>query len=469
MGYEIEPNYNQQWLLPPSLEELLPASHPARLVREFIDAVDLEKMGFQVRKAETGRPHYAVHVLTKVIVYGYMNKVRSTRGWEKACLNDIGMLWLTGMNYPDHTTLWRCWNDNRQGLRKLFKQLLQVAMAANLVGLVMHAVDGTKILSAASEGNGWHRVKLQEKLKRLERAIDEIMKQTEQAGVEGGECRLPEQFQQRDQLRQMIQQQLRELDAAEREHLNPQDRDARVMKCGALNQFAYNAQAVVDQQGQLIVGADVVTDESDNYQLVPMLEQVKENLGEVADQTVADAGYKATTQLGKAEQNNYSVMVNLHEPTAEEQPYHASRFVYDATKDECICPRGEVLGFERTKLRDKVEPYTVRVYRCSSFESCPVRWQCSSSVEGRTVQIHPDHAALVHQREKQRDEAMRQLLRQRGATVEPVFGWIKEAMGFRRWSFRGLEKTQTQWSVICMAVNLRRLYKHWAEGNLRFA
>jgi len=433
----------------------------------------LEKLGFQAQVAETGRPAYAVSLQIKVILYGYMNRVRSTRGWERACYNDIGMLWLTGMSYPDHTTLWRCWDENRAGLRKLFRQLLQIATAADLVGMVLHAVDGTKILSKASEQQAWHRTSLEEKLKRLDQAIDEIMKQTEQTAsdVSNGGHQLPEPLQQRQRLREMVQKQLSELNAQDRDHLNPQDPDARVMKCGARKQFAYNAQAVVDEQSQLIVAADVVTDESDNYQLTPMLDQVKANLGQVAQLSVADAGYLVTTQLAEAEQKGYPAMVNLQEPLqdAAGQPYHASRFVYDAAKDQCICPRGEALPFDHTKVRNKVQAYTVRVYRCQSYETCPVRWQCSSSHTGRTVQIHPNHDALVRQREKHRDEAMRAALKKRGSTVEPVFGWVKEAMGFRRWTFRGLEKVQTQWVVLCTAMNLGRLCKSWSEGNLRFA
>jgi hypothetical protein len=300
------------------------------------------------------------------------------------------------------------------------------------------------------------------------------MKQTEQSASDTGSVgyQLPEQLQQREQLREMIRQQLVALNAEDRDHLNPKDPDARVMKCGARNQFAYNAQAVVDNQSKLIVAADVVTDESDNYQLTPMLDKVKANLGEVAQLTVADAGYLVTTQLAEAEQKGYATLVNLPEPLqdAANHPYHASRFVYDAANDQCICPRGEVLRFDRSKVRDKVQPYTVRVYRCQNYENCPVRWECSPSRTGRTVQILPNHDALVRQREKHRDEAMRVALKKRSATVEPVFGWAKEAMGFRRWTFRGLEKVQTQWLVLCTALNLARLYKHsWSKGNLRFA
>jgi len=473
MSNVIEADYQQQWLFPPSLEDLVPAGHPARLVREFVDALDLEKLEFNTEVADTGRPAYAVSLQIKVILYGYMNRVRSTRGWERACLNDIGMLWLTGMNYPDHTTLWRCWNDNREALRKLFRQLLQIATAANLVGMVLHAIDGTKIWSSASEQRGWHRRNLEEKLKRLDQAIDEIMKQTEQSASDAnsGGHQLPEPLQQREQLREMVRKQLSDLNAADRDHLNPQDPDARVMKSGGRKQFAYNAQAVVDEQSKLIVAADVVTDESDNYQLTPMLDEVKINLGEVAQLTVADAGYLVTTELAKAEEKGYPALVNLQEPLqdAANQPYHASRFVYDAANDQCICPRGEALRFDHSKVRHKVQPYTVRVYRCQSYETCPVRWQCSSSLNGRTVQIHPHHDALVRQREKHRDEQMRAALKKRSSTVEPVFGWVKEGMGFRRWTFRGLEKVQTQWLVLCTAMNLRRLYQSWSQGDFQFA
>ena len=465
MSYEKYANYNQQWLFPPTLEDLLPEGHPARMVREFVDALDLEQMGFRVRKSEDGRPNYSANLCLKLWLYGYMTRVRTTRPLERASKNDIGMLWLTGMNAPDHTTLWRFWRDNRKAIRKLLKQLLEMAVSLDMVGLVLHAVDGTKIFSQASEQEGLHRQTLEKKLKRLDEAINEMMKETQQAAKHGSEWQMPEPLRKRQQLKEKIQEQLKQL--KDRDHLQPNDEEARVMKCRSGKKFAYNAQVVVDQKSKLIVAADVVTDESDNYQLVPMLQQVEQNLGQVAENTDADAGYKAVTQLAAAEQKGYSVLVNLADP--QDAPYHASRFIYDVETDQCICPRGERLPFQTTKPRDKVQPYEVRVYHCQNYEQCPVRWQCSSSKAGRTVQIHPDHGALVRQRAKLQDEQMRAILKQRGAIVEPVFGWSKEGMGFRRWTVRGLEKVQTQWLVLCTAMNLIRLHPVWAAGKFRFA
>lgn len=470
MSYEIDADYETQWLFPPSLESLVPADHPARMVREFVDGQNLKELGFKIGGGEEGRPRYSARLLLKVWLYGYMTKNRSLRALERACLDQMGMLWLTGMNSPDHTTLWRFWRDNQQAIGKLFKELVQVAVSLDLVGLVLHALDGTKIQSAAAEQKGLHRKSLEQKLKHLDEAIGEILKQTETEGSSTTEepSRLPESLQGRQELRAKIQAKLEQLHEAERDSLNPGDEQARTMKCRTGKQFAYNAQAVVDGKSKLIVAADVVTDESDNYQLVPMLEQVEDNVGRVAEQTAVDAGYKAVTSLAKAEDRGFSVLIPLAEP--EDEPYHASRFLYDAQKDHCVCPRGEVLVFLHTKLRDeKVEPYAVRVYRCARYQSCPVRWQCSTSKEGRTVQIHPNHDVLVHQREKLKDEQMRALLRQRRTTVEPVFGWVKEGLGFRRWTVRGLEKVRTQWRLLCTAMNLTRLYKFWRTGTLRFA
>ena len=471
MSYERHANYSQQWLLPPSLEDLVPKDHLARMVREFVDAQDLEKLGFKSRESGMGRPNYSANMLLKVWLYGYMTRNRSTREMERACMDQIGMLWLTGLQNPDHTTLWRFWSENRKALGQLFKQLLEVAVSMKLVGLVLHALDGTKVLSQASDQKAQFKTTLESKLQRLDEAIEEILKQTEQGPEDGGECRLPPELQEQQQLRERIQQQLEQMNQEGRAHLQPKDPDARVMKCGAQKKFAYNAQAVVDQTSKLIVAADVVRDESDNYQLTPMIDQVKENLGQVAEQTVADAGYFATTELAQAESKDHPVLVNLPESVhaGDDKPYAASHFVYDPQADHCVCPRGEILKFQTTRIQHKSRPYTVRMFRCQSYSTCPVRWQCSSNKKGRTIQIHPNHEALVRQREKLRDQTMRNLLKQRGAIVEPVFGWVKEGMKFRRWTVRGNEKVKAQWLLLCTAMNLLRLHGQWTTGKARFS
>jgi transposase len=462
MSYEKRANYERRWLFPPSLEDLLGPEHPARFIRELVDALDLAGLGFQRRESEEGRPNYASDLLLKVWLYGYFDKVRATRALEKACMKDIGLLWLTGMEKPDHNTLWRFWRDNKGAIRKVFKQGLQIAAKGNVIGLVLHAVDGTKIETAASKTQAYHRKDVEKILAELDGVIDEVMQQTESQGEGEVEYRLPEHLHDRQQLRDLIQERLREMEQQDRDQVMPSDADSRMMKLSdGRKRFGYNAQAVVDGQSGLIVAQEVVQDESDNYQLTPMLEQVQDNLGQVAQETVADGGYQAPSELARAEDLQQAVLVHLGKPSDGDGTYSAARFEYRESEDHCVCPRGEILPFWKTKSKDRLHPTTVRVYQCQSYLECPVRWMCSKSKSGRTIEIGAHHQAVVRQRLKQQDPAMALLLKKRGEIVERVFGWIKQGFGFRRWTVRGLDNVRTQWALICTAVNLRVIYKHW--------
>ena len=205
MSYEKRANYEAQWLFPPSLEDLLGNEHPARFIRELVDALDLKQLGCRERESEDGRPNYAADMLLKVWLYGYFHKIRATRALEKACMNDIGLLWLTGLEKPDHNTLWRFWRDNKGAIRNVFKQGLQIAAKAKLTGFVLHAVDGTKIETAASKTRAYHRKDIEKVMAELDGIIDEVMQQTESQGDSGEDYRLPEHLHDQQELRGMIQ------------------------------------------------------------------------------------------------------------------------------------------------------------------------------------------------------------------------------------------------------------------------
>ncbi|MCP4640930.1 MAG: transposase [bacterium] len=143
MGGLIDVDYAQEFLLPPSLEDCVSPSHPARIIREFVDALDLAELGIAWASGERGRPAYAAGLLLKVWLYGYYERIRSTRKLEKACRDHIGSLWLTGMIAPDHNTLNGFFRANGKGIRQLFRKTGEVACAADLVGFVLHTVDGT--------------------------------------------------------------------------------------------------------------------------------------------------------------------------------------------------------------------------------------------------------------------------------------------------------------------------------------
>jgi transposase len=472
MSYEIRADYKQCYLFPPSLEDLLAADHPARFIREFVDSLDLAELGFRVRESAEGRPNYAVDLLLKVWLYGFLERIRSTRGLEKACRQHVGLMWLTGMHYPDHSSLWRFWRDNRKPLKQVFRKTIQVAIKAELVDMVLNAVDGTKLASQSSTREMWNKKKLEKTLARLEEHLNRVMREVEGAQVPGSEeYRLPEELQEKVKLQQTIRAKLAELEKEERDQMHSGEREAQVMKTPEGKRLGYNAQVVVDSKAAIIVAADVTTDQNDKFQLMPMIEAVVETVGSVAQETVADSGYLSGEQLAKAEERQTEVLVNLKELETQEErggEFHSSKFVYEREKDCWTCPLGEVLTFEGlSKSPDK--RYAVRRYRCRSFKECPVRWQCSKDQQGRKLDVSPYYEVILCQKEKQKDKQKRQLIKKRMGIVEPIFAWIKQLMGFRRWTVRGLEKVKAQWALLCAVVNLGKMYPRWAAGQLNIA
>ena len=469
MANEIRPDYDSMHLFPPALEDWVPADHPARFIRDFVDALDLEALGFRARRSARGRPSYALDLLLKVWLYGYFNRIRSTRDLERACHEHLSLLWLTGMKYPDHNTLWRFLRNNPEAIRNAFAAGVRVAASSDLVGMVLHALDGTKIRAQASRYTALHREQLERALNGLDSKFDEMFSEVEAAEREQeGDYKLPEELQDAENRRQAIRDALAELDNAETNHLQPAEPDARMMKCDGQKDFGYNSQAVVDEHSGLIVAADVTADETDYEQLVPMVKMVDEVVGDTAEETVADSGYSSGPGIQEAQEEGLNVLVHL-QPHMDEPidpgEFHHSRFHHDTKSDVMICPRGEALTFEQEKW-DCSNKYKVRVYRCRSFRDCPDRDRCSPSKRGRTVRINPHKPAIDRQIEKQRTPEAKRSLARRKVIVEPPFGTIKEGMSFRRFTFRHLEAVRMQWALVCFAFNLRKLYRSWSQGAL---
>jgi transposase len=469
MANEIRPDYDSMHLFPPALEDWVPADHPARFIRDFVDALDLEALGFRARRSERGRSNYALDLLLKVWLYGYFNRIRSTRDLERACHEHLSLIWLTGMKYPDHNTLWRFLRNNSEAIRNAFAAGVRIAASSDLVGMVLHALDGTKIRAQASRHTAHHREQLERALKDLDSKFDEMFSEVEAAESEQeGDYKLPEELQDAENRRQVIRDALAELDNAQTDHLQPAEPDARMMKCDGKTDFGYNSQAVVDEQSGLIVAADVTAQETDYEQLVPMVKMVDDVIGDTAEETVADRGYSSGPALHEAQEEGLDVLVHLQPHMDEpEDPdeFHCSRFQHDTQSDVIICPHGKTLTFEQEKW-DCSNKYKVRVYRCQSFRDCPDRDRCSPSKRGRTVRVNPYKSAVEKQIEKQQTPEAKRSLSRRKVIVEPPFGTIKEGMSFRRFTVRNLDGVRMQWALVCFAFNLRKLYRSWCEGAL---
>jgi transposase len=444
MAQPITPDYGQQFLFPPALEDWVIGDHPARFLREFVDQLDLPALGFTMPAAMEGRPPYAPSLLLKIWLYGYYHRIRSTRKLETACREHLSLLWLTGLIQPDHNSLWHFWRDNKKALQ---------------------ALDGTKIQAAGSGPKGWSKEYMEKLLTQLDTALDdlELKVVAENADADEPGYRLPAGLAGRQALREEIKKGLAQLEADGRNHYHPVEAEARRMKVGDTNRYADNAQAVADGKEGVIVACDANRQETDNGQLVPMVQQARENLGVAAPATVtlADTGYGAGGDLQAAAEKEILVLV----PPAEGAPakdnlYASQHFHYDPAGHTVTCPQGRTLDYEGHTSKDGVR---VERFRCHRRD-CPMRARCTGDPKGRQIEIRPHREEVQAMRRRLQDPDSRALWEQRARIIEPRFGQIKQHDGFRRWTVWGLEGVKTPWTMLCATLNLRILYRHWQAG-----
>ena len=275
----LRANYEQMMLLSASVEDWVGPRHPARFIREFVATLDLKELQLDTVDREQGGVAYDPALLVQAWLYGYYRKVRSTRALEAACREDMGFIWLTGNHQPDHNALWRFWAEHHTVVHGLFRSSVKVAVELELVGLVVQAIDGTKIEAACSGRKGYDRRQLEKLLGELGRQIGEREREIAAAGNQAAAA-LPAQLEQASALRDKVRAALQRVVSGETKHAHPQEPEAERMKCGGGNRFAYNAQAVVDAKEQIIVATEVTTAANDMGQLVAMVGAAQANLPE---------------------------------------------------------------------------------------------------------------------------------------------------------------------------------------------
>ena len=461
----------QMWMLPPTLDELLPLDHPARFVAEFVDALGRDgwaELGVDIDGDAMGAPAYHPRALLSVWLYGFMTGVRSCRKLEAACRDQISYLWLTGWQHPDHNTLWRFYKGHRQAMRKLLKRTVRTAVAMELVDLAIQAVDGTKVVANASLNRSYDAEGLRGLLDRVERAITDLEAQNE-AGEDTAAAHLPRELADKEVLREKVKQAMDDLASQERhKRINLTDRDARLMKGRQGIVAGYNAQAMVSPvetagggTGMLVTAVDVVDEANDNAMLAPMMERAEETTGTKAQMTLADAGYFAGSHLAECSRRGQQVVVSESRQRFLKDPYHKDRFIYDEQSDSFTCPQGQTLAFVRIQHANGVP---LRLYRASGAvcQACPAFRVCTRAKEiGRSLAIGPHDAALRRHRAWMATSAAKEAYKLRKQLVEPVFGIIKEQQGARRFLLRGLVNVAAEWTVLATTFNMRTLWRTW--------
>lgn len=440
-------------------DELVPPDAPERFIDAFVGTLDLEALGFVERRRTNWRSPHAVRTLLKLVLFGAVERIIGYRALAKACAKNVSFLYLCNCDPPKKSSIWRFWRDHYLVLPGVFDMLVQRAAEAGLIGMDLHALDGTKIRAASSMHTAVHRAGEQKKLKQLERKIEKLEDQRSAQPMR--ELRF--QHEHAETQRQETLERVALLDKHGTDHLHPNESEARVMKCDPRPLLAYNGQAVVDHESDLVVAIGLSAEETDHYQLVPMMEETRRVLGAVAKMTDVDTGYTSGAQLHAAHEKHLPVLGPVQPERDNKGLLPKSSFAYDQERDVVVCPRGEELPLEDRRKMSQDAPCETAIYRCHN-SACPERSGCTSDKKGRTVKRTPFDDDLDRHRALMTEPAMQNLYDLRKEIVEHIFGCIKGNDKFRRFSVRGLAKAFAQWALACIALDLRKLYGVWAAG-----
>jgi transposase len=452
----------QDELLPPSLEEMIP---PGDLVYTLIEALDLLDLNaLYQRFSSLGQNAYHPKMLLGVLFYAYAQGTFSSRQIAERLCYDVRYMYLAGKQRPDFRTLSDFRKNHRDLLKDYFRQILGLCRQAGLLSLRQVAIDGSKLRAAASGRQSLNRQELARRLQATEAEIEALLQAAEGADAADHPADHPAPdpaVKSREEVRRRLRQAQQDLEAQKgQDKINLTDPDCRGQK--GLGP-GYNGQIAVDADSGLIVGAQVVSDPNDCGQLLPMIWEVESSSDSVAQPktVLADSGYVSVQALAQLETLPH---VEAYVPTREQVhqqdqaagPFHKSRFQYDIQSRTAVCPQGHPLRFLRQGINKSGQAYVNFIG--TACPDCPLHDSCTKARYRNLVVLLAD-PLLARMEARMETAAGTQAMRTRMSTVEPVWGNIKEHLGFRRFHLRGRDKVNAEFALLCSAFNLKKLHR----------
>jgi transposase len=465
MSYLRGPDRSQAQLLPPSLEDYVPAEAPVRFIEAFVEQVDYQQLGFaHAQPAPTGRPPYHPGDLLALYLYGYLNRIRSSRRLEAEAGRNMELIWLLRGLRPDFKTIADFRKNNRENFKGLFKQFNLWCRKLDLFGAELVAIDGSKFKALNNSRRHYTQEELKESIGRIEKRIEDYLSQldSEDRDAEGvapapSPSQLKEKIEQLRATKSDYGQMLEGLHKSKQNELSLTDPDSRKMK-GAQGQhfIGYNVQTAVDAKHHLIVAEDVVQCASDRNQLAHMAQQAKEALAVEHLKVVADKGYHEADQLEACEQAAIETFVPAPGTTSGKgkggkEIFPKERFTYNDKTDTYHCPGGHSL--ERHCLNTSRGKQRVIYANISACKQCPLKDQCTT---GEFREIARRVNEVVVERAAVRAKANPQILTQRKEIVEHPYGSMR-LWGHDVFLLRGLQKVRAEFSLSALVYNLRRV------------
>jgi transposase len=453
---------SQVTLLPECLDDYIGKDNPVRVIEAFVDELDLADLGFEgATPAATGRPSYQPAVLLGIYIYGYLNRIQSSRRLERECQRNVELMWLTGRLAPDFKTIADFRRDNGKGIRNVCRRFVVLCRDLKLFSQAMVAIDSSKFKAVNSRDRNFTPTKIDKRQQQIEESIQryldtlETADRTQPAELEAKTERLQDKIKTlREQMRRMdrIKNRLTREPGAQ---LSLTDRDARSMMSQAkgTGMVGYNVQAAVEAKHHLIVAHEVTNVGSDRAQLNKMALAAREAMNKAKLHVVADRGYYNSPELKACDDAGIATYVPrpMTSNAKAEGRFNKTDFIYIARDDEYECPAGQRAIYRFTREENGLQ---IRRYWSSACPQCPMKTQCTPS-DYRRISRWEHEAVLdaVQRRLDKRLDAM--TLRRR--TIEHVFGTFKHWMGSTHFLMRRLPNVSTEMSLHVLAYNLKRV------------
>lgn len=459
----------QSSLLPESLDDYVNDTNPVRVVDVFVDELDLIKLGFDSAiPADTGRPAYHPSTLLKIYIYGYLNRIQSSRRLEREAQRNVELMWLTGRLMPDFKTIANFRKDNSKAIRGVCRQFVVLCQRLGLFAEGLIAIDGSKFKAVNNRDRNFTSAKLKRRMEEIEASISRYMTsldaadQQDRPTPDADVVRLEERI-------AKLKVQMRELQTIEAQlnespdkQVSLTDPDARSMMTRGTGIVGYNVQTAVDTKHHLIVAHEVTNIGSDRDQLSSMAKQAREVIGTEKLSVIADRGYFKSEEVLAC--HDAGIIAYVPKPMTSaakaDGRFNNDAFIYDATTNEYICPAGEVLIWRFSSVEKGMKLHR---YWSSNCQSCALKSQCTPSKQRRVRRW--EHEAVLEEMQYRLARAP-QMMKVRKRTVEHPFGTLKQWMGAAHFLTRKLNGVSAEMSLNVLAYNLKRVMKIMGVGSL---
>ena len=455
---------SQGLLLPDRLEDFVHEDNPVRVVDAFVEALDLSELGFEAaNRVAGGRPAYHPAVLLKIYIYGYLNRIQSSRRLEREAQRNLELIWLTGRLAPDFKTIADFRKDNGAAITAVCSRFVALCRSMKVFSHAIVAIDGSKLKAVNSRDRNFTVGKVRGRRQQLEESVARYLAELDRADRDPAllpEGRAPHL---KDKLAK-LRAQMEKLDAIEKQleaapdhQISLTDPDARSMTSSGrgTGTVGYNVQAVVDAKHHLIVAHDVTNDGHDRAQLSRMATKAREALGTERMTALADRGYFNAPEILACEEAGVIPLVPkpLTSNSKAEGRFDKRDFIYDEAADEYECPAGE-RAIHRFTAEEK--GLTLLKYWSSACPRCQMRMKCTTASYRRITRWEHEH---VLGRMQMLLDARPQAAVVRRQTVEHVFGTLKSWLGTTPLLTKTLPKVRSEVSLAVLAYNMKRMIK----------